>query len=203
MEMEKYKICPICGRKNPPTLFECEYDETDLTAVRITEDSVLPESDLSKQEPDNTSSLVRVCECGELNPPNLRKCNSCGEDISDITPTPYTSVECNSKKNYLLSSIDGSFSYRITSSEIIIGAENEMSQYLKGKTYVSRTHAKMYLEEDDLYVENLSKTNPTFVNNIEITEKTKLKDNDEIGLGGKIINGERQVKAAYFKVGLN
>lgn len=203
MKMEKYKICPTCGRKNDPTLFECEYDETDLTAVRITEDSVLSESNLSEQEPHNTSSLVRVCECGELNPPNLRKCNSCGEDISDITPTSSDSAECDNKKTYLLSSIDGSFSYRITSSEIIIGAENEMSQYLKGKTYVSRAHARMYLEEDDLYIENLSKTNPTFVNNIEILGKTKLKENDEIGLGGKIINGERQVKAAYFKVRTN
>lgn len=203
MKMKKYKICPTCGRKNDPTLFECEYDETDLTAVSITEDSVLPESGLSEQEPHNTNSLVRICECGELNPPNIRKCNSCGEDISDITPTPYTSVECKSKKTYLLSSMDGSFSYRITSSEIIIGAENEMSQYLKEKTYVSRAHARMYSEEDDLYIENLSKTNPTFVNNIEISGKTKLKENDEIGLGGKIINGERQVKAAYFKVRTN
>lgn len=33
--MEKYKICPTCGKKNPPYKTECEC-ETDLIGVRLT-----------------------------------------------------------------------------------------------------------------------------------------------------------------------
>lgn len=75
-----------------------------------------------------------------------------------------------------------------------------MGDYLHTKGYVSRTHAKLMIDENGLYIENLSKTNPTFINNIELSEKTRLNDGDEIGFGGKVINGKRQEKAAYFIV---
>ena len=38
------------------------------------------------------------------------------------------------------------------------------------------------------------------INNAKILEKTKLNNLDEIGLGGKILNGSYQEYAAYFKV---
>ncbi len=75
-----------------------------------------------------------------------------------------------------------------------------MSEYLSGKSYVSRAHAKLFLEESGLSVENMSSTNFTYVNNKKIQERTKLQDGDEVGLGGMSINGSRQEEAAYFLV---
>ena len=49
-----------------------------------------------------------------------------------------------------------------------------------------------------IYIENLSNTNFTFVNNQKIAEKTELHVDDEIGLGGNETNGSRQSGAAYL-----
>ena len=53
---------------------------------------------------------------------------------------------------------------------------------------------------DEWFIENLSNTNFTYVNNKKIMEKTKLTDGDEIGLGGTNLNHKRQEQAAYFQV---
>jgi len=84
--LEKYKLCPCCGKKNYPGLIECIDCEQDLTQVAIT-DSAAEESDEGSSE----KGLVRLCDaCFAKNPPNARKCLLCGEDIADILPTPDT-----------------------------------------------------------------------------------------------------------------
>ena len=198
--MIKYKICPSCKMKNDPTLLECLNCETDLTRVKITDEETekMLEANAAIQ-PLTKTSLVRVCECGTKNPPNARKCSTCNEDISDITPTPEVLEEPESAI-IVLSSLDGQFAYKMAYGEITVGRENIMSEYLSAKSYVSRAHAKLFLENSQLFIENLSNTNFTYVNNKKITTKVKLEDGDEIGLGGTNINGERQTEAAYFLV---
>ena len=101
---------------------------------------------------------------------------------------------------YVLSSLDGQYAYKMTADEVTIGRENIMGEYLSAKSYVSRMHAKLVLAEDGLYIENMSNTNFTYVNNKKILERTKLQDGDEVGLGGLNVNGRRQEQAAYFLV---
>lgn len=197
--MEKYKICPSCHEKNEPTLLECIYCEADLTRVKITDEESERMQENNSIAEQQTAELVRLCECGAKNPPNARKCSSCGEDISDITPTPDT-AEKPAETTFVLSSTDGHYAYKMTSDEIIIGRENIMSEYLSVKSYVSRSHAKLTIINGELFIENMSNTNFTYVNNQKITEKTRLNDGDEIGLGGTNINGKSQSMAAYFLV---
>lgn len=203
--MQKYKICPSCHSKNEPTLLECLYCEADLTRVKITDEEtekMLEENAADTPAPSEKATMVRVCDCGEKNPANTRKCQACGEDISDITPTP-DGVPENATVNahtYVLSSLDGQYAYKVSSDETVIGRENSMSDYLAAKSYVSRAHAKLTIEDGAFYIENLSGTNFTFVNNKKITAKTELKNGDELGLGGTNINGKRQSEAAYFLV---
>lgn len=194
--MEKYKICPSCKTKNPPTLFECINCEGDLTSVKITDE------ENEKMIAETTSkNMVRVCDCGTKNPSNARKCSLCNEDISDITPTPDTEEDKpDNSISFVLSSLDGQFAYKITTDNVTIGRENTMSEYLATKSYVSRIHARFTKENDELFIENLSNTNFTYVNNKRITEKTKLQNSDEIGLGGTNLNGKCQEQAAYFLV---
>ena len=199
--MEKYKICPSCKAKNPPALFECMNCEADLTGVKITDEEterMIAENAAAQAE--TPKKMVRACECGTKNPPNARKCSFCNEDISDITPTPDIEEEKKEVISYVLSSLDGQFAYKVTTDDVTIGRENTMSEYLSVKSYVSRSHARITKVNDELYIENLSNTNFTYVNNNKITEKTKLQDGDEIGLGGTNINGKCQEQAAYFLV---
>ena len=152
--MEKYKICPSCHEKNEPTLLECIYCEADLTRVKITDEESERMQENNSIAEQQTAGLVRLCECGAKNPPNARKCSLCGEDISDITPTPDT-AEKPAETTFVLSSTDGQYAYKMTSDEMIIGRENIMSEYLSVKSYVSRSHAKLSIMNGELFIENM------------------------------------------------
>lgn len=202
--MRKYKICPSCNSKNEPTLLECLYCEADLTRVKISDEETekMLEENATTSVGSEKTRMVRVCDCGEKNPPNARKCFSCGEDISDITPTLDSATEndVSDNTNYVLSSLDGLYAYKVCAAETIIGRLKAMSDYLANKSYVSRAHAKLIIENNKFYIENLSETNFTYVNNKKIVEKTELKNGDELGLGGTNVNGKCQSEAAYFSV---
>ena len=195
--MEKFKICPVCGMHNKPNMIECIGCETDLTSVRAT-DEATEQAKITAQE--NTSKnveekYVRVCDCGCINSATAKKCVECGEDISDIAPILQSE---NNTCKYVMTSLDGEYAYEIKDGTAILGRENEMKEYLANKAYVSRQHAKIMKDNDKVYIENLSNTNFTFVNNQKIAEKTELHVDDEIGLGGNETNGSRQSGAAYL-----
>ena len=84
--------------------------------------------------------------------------------------------------------------------ELILGREGFLSGYLSGKMYVSRQQAAIVLQEDHFLIRNLSRTNPTFVENRELEngKEYSFPLGKEIGLGGKVINGTRQSQAAYL-----
>ena len=195
--MEKFKICPACGMHNKPNMIECIGCETDLTSVKAT-DEATEQAKITTQE-NNPKTVeggyVRICDCGCINSAITKKCVECGEDISDIAPILQG---VNSTCKYIMTSLDGGYAYKIKDGTVILGRENEMKEYLADKAYVSRQHAKIIKEDDKVYIENLSNTNFTFVNNQRIAEKTELHIDDEIGLGGNETNGSRQSEAAYL-----
>ena len=199
--MEKYKICPSCQTKNPPALFECMSCEADLTGIKITDaESERKLTEQAEVREHTLGRMVRLCECGKKNPPNARKCSACEEDISDILPTADAEEEKNEQIAFVLSSLDGQYAFRVTADDLVIGREQGMSEYLAAKSYVSRSHARLTKTGETLFIENLSNTNFTYVNNKKIAEKTKLQDGDELGLGGTNIHGKCQEQAAYFLV---
>lgn len=195
--MEKFKICPVCGMHNKPNMIECLGCETDLTSVKATDEetekakSDVKESEVSKPQEE----YVRICDCGAVNSATAKKCAECGEDISDIAPTLN---EQRSECVFVMASVDGTYVFEIKEGEVVIGREHEMKEYLMNKPYVSRQHAKLIKEANRVFIENMSGTNYTFVNNQRIAERTELKFDDEIGLGGNEVNGKRQDEAAYL-----
>ncbi len=74
-----------------------------------------------------------------------------------------------------------------------------MQNYLQAKVYVSRQHAKLTVVADKVFIENLSRTNKTFINNEEVPDgtPTALQNGDEIAWW-QILEGSRQDKAAYL-----
>lgn len=202
MDLSKYKICPECGKHNSPSILECRYCEADLTSVKVVDSSseeITVKDQTGKTSENVETELVRICECGAHNAPQARKCKNCGEEIFDIIPVQ---VEKEPKKafSYELKSPDGSFFATINKPIVVIGRESELKDYLQTKTFVSRQHARLTVVADKVFVENLSRTNKTFLNNKEIPDgiPTVIQNGDEIGLGGKVIDGNRQDQAAYF-----
>ena len=195
--MEKFKICPVCGMHNKPNMIECLGCETDLTSVKATDEETEKAKNNSQEieELQPQEEYVRVCDCGCINSATAKKCADCGEDISDIAPS------INMQRNeciFVMASLDGTFVFEIKDGEAIVGREHEMKEYLINKPYVSRQHAKLIKEANRVFIENLSGTNYTFVNNQRIAERIELKFDDEIGLGGNEVNGKRQDEAAYL-----
>ena len=195
--MEKFKVCPVCGMRNKPNMIECLGCETDLTSVKATDEEAENAKNHSQEieVSQSQAEYVRVCDCGCVNSATAKKCADCGEDISDIAPT--MSMQRN-ECTFVMASLDGTFVFEIKEGEALIGREHEMKEYLMSKPYVSRQHAKLIKEADKIFIENLSGTNFTFVNNKRIVERTELKLNDEIGLGGNEVTGKRQDEAAYL-----
>lgn len=198
--MEKYKVCPYCGKHNPPKMLECIQCETDLSNIRVIDEEIEKKS-LEKNEQTKTAvKMVRICDCGTHNPVNTRKCNNCGEDISDIIPIEEQEGELVTNR-FVFASLDGAYAYELAEAPAIIGREAVMQEYLSTKPFVSRQHAELIIEDNDLFIRNISQTNYTYVNNVKIPEgKYELHDGDEVGLGGNIHNGNRQAEAAYFQV---
>ena len=222
--MAKYRICPNCGAKNRPSLLSCEKCGSDsLEYERILDDSIKPKEETTSDgsttvdEENAVGStavrMVRICDCGTHNPVNVRKCTNCGEDISYITPVneleqseEHLTQEDNNEQGignrFILSSLDGEYAFEINENITTIGRECAMSQYLTTKKYVSRRHAELLQENEKLYIKNLSSTNYTYINNEKVEDQkySELKDGDELGLGGKVVNNESQADAAYFMV---
>jgi len=203
--MAKYRQCPECGAINPPSRLACIKCGSDsLEFEKILDDTVPVQEE--KQAPPiipQAGVMVRICDCGKHNPMQSRKCSECGEDISDIVPTPETEAEQPTDEiHYVLSSLDGEYAYELVDNLTYVGRENKMQEYLASKQFVSRRHAEFLIEQGKLYIKNHSNTNFTFVNNDKLPDDkyTELNDGDEIGLGGKVMNGMRQDSAAYLMV---
>lgn len=192
--MSKYKVCPDCGFHNEPFRIECAQCEADITASPIVDEDPEP-----RAKPAPAKKMVRICECGAVNPAAARKCSECGEDISDMIPAP--EPEKSAAPHFTLASVDGAFAYELTQPETTVGREREMSGYLSQKQYVSRTHAKFTAADGRLFIEDCGSVNHTYVNDSRIPEGLQeLHDGDEIGLGGCVSGGSRQEGAAYFTV---
>lgn len=202
MSLSKYKVCPVCGEYNAPSLLECRKCEADLTGIKVVDSSTEPNRVPVEVSSEPSEELFRVCDCGEMNPPQARKCKVCGEDISDIIPTKHAVHELR-PFSYKLETLDGSYSIAIEDAVVVIGREAKLSDYLSNKPFVSRQQAKLTIVAGKVFIENLSKTNQTFVNGEPIGDDNPLalNDGDEIGLGGKEIDGKRQDDAAYFRFG--
>lgn len=197
--MEKYKVCPYCGKHNFPKMLECIQCETDLSNIRVV-DKKTENKIVESTENVMSGHMIRLCECGYKNAVNTRKCGRCGEDISDVVPTEEMQ-EAETVLQCVLASVDGEYAYKIVEKSIYIGRESGMSEYLSNKLYVSRQHAELIRDNNRFYIRNISQTNFTYVNNVKIFHEIfELHDGDEIGLGGNSINGSRQQDAAYFQV---
>ncbi|MGL5244371.1 MAG: FHA domain-containing protein [Sarcina sp.] len=71
------------------------------------------------------------------------------------------------------------------STTITLGRREDNSIVLNDK-FVSSYHAKIYVRNNEFYLEDLASTNGTFVNEQKVTGRIRLKVNDTIRLGSNV-----------------
>lgn len=76
--------------------------------------------------------------------------------------------------------------FELTKSEIIIGREDNVDITIPASA-VSRRHARLILEGDQYFIEDLGSSNGTFINGQSLTKRRPLNSGDRIRLG-QIIN---------------
>lgn len=204
MSEKQYRICPNCNMWNDVRAIECISCGTDLMNVKpVTKEN----ASKGNQSTGKTSSAKgkKCTECGHINPPQARKCEKCKEDLSDvkIIEIEVDKQDQNTKSaayEFITAEGNDRFDVPEGQTELILGREGFLSGYLSGKMYVSRQQAAIVLQEDHFLIRNLSRTNPTFVENRELEngKEYSFPLGKEIGLGGKVINGTRQSQAAYL-----
>ena len=204
--MSLCKICPACGEHNDPRSMECIECSYDLMSTPVVDPEIAASNQDGEQgeerekQQETQRDLVRICPCGAINPPQMRKCQECQEDISDILPVPRPITQ---DGRFVLEEYNTHSIFPVPCGTTVIGRESSMREALAGKSYVSRIHAKLIVENGKFFIENLSNTNYTYVNNEKIPAgRVEVKIGDELGLGGITVNGTRQEQAAYFMVGV-
>lgn len=212
------KKCPVCETINEQIAMCCKNCGSELSPEDTFDDSI----EQNPKQPDNettepeshysetgfqqmtNSCIYRKCECGEVFPYSIQKCNKCGRDMSlgTIVESPDTSA-ISDDKTMEIRSDDGKAKLKLHSGdELTLGYDAELSTYFNpSKPYVSGKHAVLSMADGRLRIKHIGNTNPTLVNGKEI-EKNKLyilREGDTFSLGAR--EGQGYVsKAAYFKV---
>lgn len=115
-------------------------------------------------------------KCFNENQPNAVFCKNCGTRID-------------------------SFTQPLSSNTITIGRAPDNNISINGSG-ISGKHAKIYLENGQVYIEDLNSTNGTFVNGTMISY-TGLKLNDSVTLGQTPLNlNDTQIKNLFSSTGI-
>jgi diguanylate cyclase (GGDEF)-like protein len=75
--------------------------------------------------------------------------------------------------------------FTLTSSQYTVGRDTD-STFVVSRSSVSRQHARLYLEDEMWWVEDLGSTNGTFVNEIRCVSPKQLTDSDQLRFGDAI-----------------
>ena len=182
-----------CLAPNPPAARKCRLCFSDISHVIPTRpDGSMPPSvaEPKRHKPEEVTPRA--------------------ESFAVETPRAETSVEERQRQRaetegisaprYYLDAYGGGYSFSVPRGETVIGRAAEMGEYLSTKTYVSRNHCKLILEDGGLYVVNLSRTNYTYCNGARVGDRLKLRHGDELGLGGIVVDGKPQSRAGIFTV---
>lgn len=217
----KVKLCPNCEAKNDLMAYSCKECNYDLFDVDPVDEIQLKETASHETEKTNyDSEAVRAQEESLLTRKLLKQCPTCGSKY------PFSKQKCPKDDTYLemvrstepqlnigtvkksadrivtITAEDSPFELKLCGlGKRIIGREGEGAEYLDNKMYVGREHAVIILQENGIFIEHISRSNPTLVNGraIEKNKPFELHDGDTIALGA--CEGQTAVQyAAYFRI---
>lgn len=216
--------CENCGKdlKGRPISEEEAKKEIEKMEKKEQEEELGATAEAAQEPASQEPAGVRVlthyyqCDCGHQNPITISICERCGESLDGlmimtaptsaaaaapvVAPTPAAAPMPELGQRVRLLSHDKVFQLKVTG-RMVLGADNEGSEYFYHKNYVGGCHAAIIAEADGVYLEDMNSRNGTYVNGTKITpgQRVRLENGAEICLGGPEKNGLRQ-KSAYLTV---
>lgn len=108
--------------------------------------------------------------------------NNMDLDVTQLTSENYDVTQLTSQDAYLYQKGNESVTVPV-GDEVTIGRGDDCDIVISNETSMSRVQCKIYLLRDEYFIENLSSSNKTKLNNNTIENPIKLNDNDVITMG--------------------
>lgn len=167
-------FCPKCGSKL--TDGAAKEKQPEIQQQQPAENKPEQQKEEVKKEPEKIDNGGKnLCDCGTELSADAKFCCGCGNKVVKTKPLLKISCRCH----------DGSEkTVEATKPEIMIGKNPDCDLSFDDNIYVSRKHAKIYRQEDQLMVEDIGSSNGTF---LKITKPTAISKGDLILIGDNFI----------------
>lgn len=133
---------------------------------------------------------MKCPKCFKDNKPGVKFCAFCGASVqqSESRSTSYSSAGISRAGNKTIISQAAPTMERGSSlNELILGRDSGNDVSLNDVS-ISGKHAKIFLENGNVFIEDLKSLNGTFVNGRKIQGRVRVKTTDRISLGTHILN---------------
>ena len=164
---------PVCEREpaGPP---EKPEPVAEVAAAKPKPVAETPDETAADEDPAETP---RSCQCGQELPADAQFCMQCGAKIGQA-PSRY---------RLLCTSSDGDIAVDIADDEIVIGKAGESGLAIPSDEYVSRQHARVFISDGKIILEDLGSSNGTY---LRVHQPVSVEPGDEILVGASVLRIE-------------
>lgn len=186
------KFCPECGaRLQPAVARTTTHEPCDAATPPLS-----PEAHVVNQRQCNdernrkldpavppSPALPPHCGCGRTLPEDAAYCSACGKPVNETSAARFRLT--------LMQGDDAGSSTPFDREVFVIGKDEGCNLVLTGDAYVSRRHARLRLEDDLVFLDDLGSSNGTL---LRIRRPIALEVGDEILVGTTVIRLEQQTR---------
>ena len=131
-----------------------------------------------KDPPADADKKVSRCSCGAELVQDAEYCCNCGRGVKETVHTHALSYK----------GVSADLNLDMTGKELTVGKSADCTLRIQDDDYVSRRHARLFLSDGTLHVEDLGSSNGTF---LRVRKPLVLEPGDEILVGRGILRVER------------
>lgn len=140
---------------------------------------------------------MKCPKCLKDNLSSAKFCAYCGGTLSMSGSNQPSKTQISSFSGNKTMIVQGSNLGMGNSNEVVIGRGND-NDIVVNDGSVSTRHAKMFLENGEVFIDDLRSMNGTFVNGKRVYNKTCVKINDRINLGSYMLNTNHNNLVSLF-----
>ncbi|MBX7044255.1 MAG: FHA domain-containing protein [Ignavibacteria bacterium] len=140
---------------------------------------------------------MKCPKCFKDNQPSAKFCAYCGGALIGSVANPQSKTQLSNFSPNKTMIVQGSNLGIANSNEVIIGRGND-NDIVVSDGSVSTRHAKIFLDNGEVFIEDLRSMNGTFVNGKRIYGKTEIKASDRINLGSHMLNTNHNYLVSLF-----